>query len=195
MATDPTQQCAICKSPFRYKVEDLYLQGDLAYVRQSYHFTRHEVEAHMGHVADPEVLRTIAGLTNATAVAARLRQIEQAQGAILEAALTGVEIEQEDGSLLKVPPDLKLALAATRELRASLVELAKMDDKVDSQQGSSVERVDLDSMLADYLARRGHEQARTAAAEAASEERERTFDRGAQRELEGHTPLALPPGV
>ncbi len=155
MPQETSELCPICRDPFRYKVEQLYLEGDLSAVRREHQYSRHEVETHMGHVADPEVLRTVAGLAGATAVAARLRQLEQIQGAILEAALTGVTIKQEDGTELQVPPDLKLALAAAREIRSTLVEVAKMAPALDSQQSSSLERTDLDEQIQDYLRRRG----------------------------------------
>ena len=157
MPKDPTELCPICQDPSRYQVEQLDLEGHVAEITSRHRYSRHEVETHMGHLADPEVIRTVSGLAGATAVVARLRQLEQVQGAILEAALTGVELEQPDGTTVKLPPDLNLALKAAREIRSTLVEVVKLAPALDSQQSTSLERTDLDADIEDYLKRRGHE--------------------------------------
>lgn len=196
MSKSATELCPICQDPSRYQVEQLYLEGHVAEITARHRYTRHEVETHMGHIADPEVLRTVSGLASATAVAARLRQLEQVQGAILEAALTGVELEQPDGTTVKLPPDLNLALKAAKEIRSTLVEVAKMAPALDSQQTSSVARTDLDDDIAAYLKRKGHEAAKSPRNQGGDDTQEgRAHEGETPRPLGAGrgAPLALPP--
>lgn len=196
MPQDATELCPICQDPSRYQVEQLYLEGHVQEIQRRHRYTRHEVERHMGHTHDPEVLRTVSGLAGATAVAARLRQLEQVQGAILEVALTGATVKLPDGTEVFQPPDLNLALKAAREIRSTLVEVARMAPALDGQQSAAVARTDLDEEIADYLARRSADGTWVRRNEGATAE-PHEGDGGetqAARELPSvRAPLALPP--
>lgn len=145
----PPKICMICADPNRYAVEQRYLEDgsgvrDLPYTRQ-------EIEAHMSHVADPRALAMVTDLTNASAVAGRLRALETTAVKIMDLALAPQYVEQPDGSRIVMPPDPKVALAALREARATIVEMGRLTQTLESQHDEAEERPDLDAAIGDYL--------------------------------------------
>ncbi len=120
----------------RYTVEQAYLEGR----RIPEGFTRQSVERHMSHAADPESLRLLVGLASSTGIAARLRQLEVAATAIMDAALQADQ------------PDAKTALAALREARHVLHEMSALTESLESGHGGDgTERPDLDAAIAAKL--------------------------------------------
>lgn len=113
-------------------VEDAYLNG-LRIDR----YTRPQVDRHMAHVADRQTLRQVSELASASAVAARLRQLELAATAILDLA-----IAQADG---------KLAIQALREARATIATMSQLAGGLAASQSEDSERPDLDAAIAKRL--------------------------------------------
>ncbi len=104
----------------------------------------------MSHVADPRALRLVTDLSNASAVAGRLRALETMAAQIMDAALNPPPI-MVDGQPMKMPPDLKIALAALAQARATIAEMSKITETLAGQNEQAEERPDLDSAIAEYL--------------------------------------------
>ncbi len=145
---DPTTVCEICLDPNRYSVEQTYLESGSGRGTQ---YTRQEIELHMSHVADPRALRLVTDLSTASSVAGRLRALEVRATQIMDAALANQLVKVGD-AIVEMPPDLKIALSALREARATLVEMGKITETLQSQHEHSEERPDLDDAIASYLA-------------------------------------------
>lgn len=146
MPNVPDPSCPVCLSPLRYSVEQAYLEGS----GDMRPFRRQQVERHMSHLADPQALKLVTNLTEATAVASRLRQLEVTAMAILDAALSPPPLIV-DGHPVAQQADGKLALAALREVRHTLVEIGKLASTLDSRNTSAEERPDLDDAIAAYV--------------------------------------------
>ena len=110
----------------------------------------------MSHVADPRALTLVTDITNATSVAGRLRQLEVMATKIMDAALqptikryynrkTNEWYEVEEG------PDGRLALAALKEVRATLHEMSALTETLAGQHEAVEERPDIDNLLNDFL--------------------------------------------
>ncbi len=97
------------------------------------------------HLFDAATLRIITGLSSASAIAARLRQLETQGSAILDAALAA-----KDG---------KLALAALREIRATLTSIGALASTLGTP-AQNEERPDLDRAIADYVGHASEDDAR-----------------------------------
>lgn len=163
MATAP-ESCPVCADPARYVVEQAYLERG-----QTGRYGRHALEAHLAHTVDTRALRQVSDLASASAVASRLRQLENLATAVIDVALA------------QDPPDGRLALAALREARATLVEMGRLSDALQaSAPDESTERPDLDAAIARVLG----------VTMSGADESTPTHD----PEPHEQAPLALPPG-
>ena len=95
----------------------------------------------MAHVTDAETLRAVTDIASASAVASRLRALESLAYAIIDRAL--------------VDDDGKLALAALREARQVLGDMARLSDALVTHDVGA-ERPDLDAAIAAHLGVSNH---------------------------------------
>lgn len=142
---DPS--CRVCADPNRYSVEQTYLESGSG---RDTPYTRQEIERHMSHVADPRALRLVTDLANASAVAGRLRALETMAAQIMDAAINPPDILL-DGVVIKQQPDLKVALAALREARATIHEMSQITETLSGQNEQAEERPDIDDAISEYL--------------------------------------------
>lgn len=124
--------CSVCSSPARYLVEQAYLLGE-----PTTPFDRRTVGAHLRH-ASGQALADVEDLASASAVAARLRDLEVKATAILDAA-----IQQGDP---------RTALQALKEARATIAEMGRQAGHLAaSKQGEGSSRPDLDALILGHL--------------------------------------------
>lgn len=137
--------CPICSHVDREGIELAYITGDRDYAMP---FTRAQVERHMSHVAEPEALKLVLGMSSATALAARARHIENMATQILDKAMS-------EGNA-------NLALKAIRELRPTMELQGRIAGSLVDRVAIDQARPDLDDAIAAKLkvrATMGEEQA------------------------------------